>query len=278
MLLVCAAGLVDNPRITEDSEMFVLKHVLSLLVVVTVAAALPRAASADPNPAQSAPQNSPLSPAQVRAVEQIIHDYLVNNPQVILDAVEKLEQQHQDQEQAAAKSAISGHRDELFHDPTSGVAGNPNGNVTIVEFFDYRCPYCKQVEPSLEQLLKDDRQIRFIYKEFPILGPDSVIASHAALAARKQNKYLPLHDALMRAHGQLDEAAILKIAADVGIDVSRLKSDMDSPEINQIISKNMDLAHALNITGTPGFIVGDQLVPGAVDLSTLKKLVAEARK
>ena len=232
----------------------------------------------DTSPKQSLPASGTMSPEQVQAIEKIVHDYLLRNPQVILDAVEQLEQKRNDEAQAAAKTALSQHRDDVLHDPTSPVAGNPNGDVTIVEFFDYRCPYCKQMEPALEQLRKEDRKLRFVYKEFPILGPDSVVASHAALAARKQNKYLPLHDALMTARGHLDEATILQIAGDAGLDVKRLKTDMNSPDIEGVISKNMQLAHVLNINGTPGFIVGDQLVPGAVDLDTLKKLVAEARK
>ncbi|HTY66914.1 MAG TPA: DsbA family protein [Alphaproteobacteria bacterium] len=227
---------------------------------------------------QSMPATGAMSPEQVQAVEKIVHDYLLRNPQVILDAVEQLEQKRNDEAQAAAKTAMAEHRDELLHDPTSPVAGNPNGDVTIVEFFDYRCPYCKQVEPSLAQLRKDDQKLRFVYKEFPILGPDSVIASHAALAARKQDKYQPFHDALMAARGHLDEATIFAIAADTGLDVQRLKADMKSPDIEAVISRNMALAHVLNINGTPGFIVGDQLVPGAVELADLKKLVAEARK
>jgi protein-disulfide isomerase len=224
------------------------------------------------------PATGTMSPEQVQAIEKIVHDYLLRNPQVILDAVEQLEQKRNDEAQAAAKTAMAEHRDELLHDPTSPVAGNPNGDVTIVEFFDYRCPYCKQVEPSLAQLRKDDPKLRFVYKEFPILGPDSVIASHAALAARKQNKYQPFHDALMAARGHLDEETIFAIAADAGLDIQRLKADMKSPEIETVISRNMALAHVLNINGTPGFVVGNQLVPGAVELADLKKLVAEARK
>ncbi len=255
----------------------------TFLLIAAVATLLPCIASAQDTaqstpPPRSMPLTGALTPAQVQAIEQIVHDYLLRNPQVILDAVEHLEQQRHDEAQAAAKTAIADRRDELLHDPDSPVAGNPNGNVTIVEFFDYRCPYCKQVEPSLAQLRKDDRQLRFVYKEFPILGPDSVVASHAALAAHKQNKYQALHDALLAARGRLDETTILKMAADAGLDAKRLKADMDSPEIDRIISRNMALARALGINGTPGFIIGDQLVPGAIDLPTLQKLVAEARK
>lgn len=257
-------------------------HAAAAASIIAVAAAGSPASAQDATSGNPAPKSTPLTgaltPDQIKAVEQIVHDYLLHNPQVILEAVESLEQQRHDEAQQAAKSAISEHRDELLHDPDSPVAGNPNGNVTIVEFFDYRCPYCKQVEPSLAQLRKDDRQLRFVYKEFPILGPDSVVASHAALAARKQNKYQELHDALIGARGRVDESTIMTIAADAGLDVQRLKADMKSPEIASIISRNMALARTLGINGTPGFIVGDQLIPGAVDLDTLQKLVTEARK
>ncbi|MBV8536870.1 MAG: DsbA family protein [Alphaproteobacteria bacterium] len=248
----------------------------SRLLVAALLLAL--ALSAGARAQQSMPATGTMSPEQVQAIEKIVHDYLLRNPQVILDAVEQLEQARNDEAQAAAKTALAAHRDDVLHDPTSPVAGNPDGDVTIVEFFDYRCPYCKQVEPSLAQLRQDDRKLRFVYKEFPILGPDSVIASHAALAARKQNKYQQLHDALMAARGHLDEETIFTIAADAGLDVQRLKADMKSPDIESVISRNMALAHVLNINGTPGFIVGDQLVPGAVGLDDLKKIVAEARK
>jgi protein-disulfide isomerase len=254
-----------------------MSRIIAAIVAVALGAALPNHSWAQSG-SPGAPSGGALPPEQVQAIERIVHDYLLRNPQVILDAVEKLEQKRNDEAQAAAKSAITERRNELLHDPDTPVAGNPNGDVTIVEFFDYRCPYCKQVEPALAQLRKDDPQLRFAYKEFPILGPESVIASRAALAARKQDKYQQLHDALMHAHGRLDEATVLKIGAEAGLDVKRLKADMDSPDIEDIIGRNMDLARALNITGTPGFLVGDQLVPGAVDLPTLKKLVAEARK
>jgi protein-disulfide isomerase len=148
----------------------------------------------------------------------------------------------------------------------------------VVEFFDYRCPYCKQVVPSLSQLLKEDGKIRFVYKELPILGPDSIIASRAAIASRKQNKYIEMHNALMRARGTLDEPSVLKIATETGLDARKLKTDMGAPEVDMIIERNRTLARALNLNGTPAFVIGDTTVPGAVDLPTLKSLVAEARK
>ena len=250
----------------------------AVVIVAAVGYAVAVQAQTSAEPPRSLPPSAKLSPEQVQAIERIIHDYLMRNPEVILDAVESLEQKRNEQARETAKSAIAERRDEILNDPEAPVAGNPNGDVTIVEFFDYRCPYCKQVEPSLAQLRKDDAKVRFVYKELPILGPDSVVASHAALAARKQNKYQELHDALMRARGTLDEAAVMKIAADAGLDTAKLKADMKSPDIERIIKRNIELAHALTISGTPGFIIGDQLVPGAVDMATLKSLVADARK
>ena len=150
--------------------------------------------------------------------------------------------------------------------------------MSLVEFFDYRCPYCKQVEPSLEALLGEDRQLRFVYKEFPVLGPESVTASRAALASRKQDKYDVFHRALMALKGQINDAAVFRTAESVGLDVDRLKRDMTGPEIARTIKANTDLAEALDIRGTPGFVVGDEIVPGAVDLAGLKELIATARK
>lgn len=267
--------------ILRHGRAFACLAVASLTLAIASSGALAADGAANGRPAAT-PAAEALSLDQAHAVEQIVHDYLLRNPQVILDAVRDLQQKRHDEAQAAARSAIAQHRHALLNDPDSPVAGNPQGEVTVVEFFDYRCPYCKQVEASLAQLRKDDRQVRFVYKEFPILGPDSVTAARAALAARKQNKYQQMHDALIRAHGRLTQDTILDLAASAGLDVARLKSDMDSPEVESIITHNMALARALSIHVTPAFIVGDQPISGAVDLPTLQKLVqtavAETRK
>ncbi len=221
---------------------------------------------------------TPMTPEQTQAIERIIRDYLLKNPELILEAVEGLEQKRRGEAERSAKDAIVQFREEILNDPGSVVSGNPQGDVTVVEFFDYRCPYCKQVVPSLTQLLKDDGKIRFVYKELPILGPDSVVASRAAIAARAQNKYIEMHNALMRARGTLDEPSVLKIATETGLDARKLKTDMGAPEVDMIIERNRTLARALNLNGTPAFVIGDTTVPGAIDLPTLKSLVAEARK
>src|SRR5262249_9457414 len=176
-----------------------------------------------------------------------------------------------------ARREISRRQDELVRDPASPVAGNPQGDVTIVEFFDYRCPYCKQVEPHLEALLKEDPKLRIVYKEFPVLGPESLYAARMALAAQKQGKYTAFHDAMMAAKGQITQETILTVARSAGVDVARAKTDMAAPDIQEIIKRNYALADALDIQGTPAFIVGDTLVPGATDLDNLRRLIAEAR-
>jgi len=179
---------------------------------------------------------------------------------------------------ARQRKTIVDRRQEIFADPDSAVGGNPKGDVTLVEFFDYRCPYCKQIEPSLDALIKEDGKLRVVYKELPILGPPSVFASRAAIAARKQGKYDAFHSRMMAFKGTIDSDAVLKVAKAAGLDLDRLKTDMAAPEIDKIIKRNYALAEALAIDGTPGLIVGDDLAVGAVDLDTLRKMIAAARK
>jgi len=151
--------------------------------------------------------------------------------------------------------------------------------VTIVEFFDYQCPYCKRVFPAVQTLLKTDGNIRYVFKEFPILGPQSVVAARAALAAWKldRDRYVPFHTALMQSRGRLSERKILDVAAEIGLDVERLRAAMADPGIDKVLARNAELARALDINGTPAFVIGEKVVPGAVDLETLTALVSQAR-
>jgi protein-disulfide isomerase len=212
-----------------------------------------------------------FTPSQRQAVEGIIHDYLMQNPDVLIEALRAAED-------AKSKQVLSERHHEIFDDPATPVGGNPQGDVALVEFFDYRCPYCKQVEPTLETLLRKDPKIRFVYKEMPVLGPSSVVAAHAALAARLQGKYEAFHNAMMAAKGQISDDVVYNVAGSVGLDVDRLKRDMESPEIDQAVKANLALAEALDIRGTPGFIIGNHIIPGAIDLDALKDLIAESRK
>jgi protein-disulfide isomerase len=222
-------------------------------------------------------QADSFTPDQKKEIEAIVHDYLVNHPEMLIDALQAADEKLKSDAKDKAAQALKDHRHEVFDDPQSPVAGNPKGDVTLVEFFDYRCPYCKQVEPSLEKLLAEDRQLRLVYKEFPVLGPESEVAAHVALAARKQGKYDAFHRAMMAAKGHVDEAGIYAVASSVGLDIDRLKQDMKAPEVDQQLKANLKLGTALDVAGTPAFVVGDNIVPGAIDLDELKQLIAGAR-
>ena len=219
-----------------------------------------------------------ITAEQRKAIEGIIHDYLMKNPDVLIDALREAEAKANSDADVKAAQVLRDRRHEVFDDPATPVGGNPQGDVTVVEFFDYRCPYCKQVQPALQKLLDQDRKLRFVYKEFPVLGEQSDIAAHAALAARLQGKYEPLHNAIMAAKGQITEEVVYRLAGSVGLDVDRLKRDMADPEIDRALAANRALAKALELRGTPGFVIGDHVVPGAIDLDALKTMVADARK
>src|SRR5712691_3761730 len=219
-------------------------------------------------------------PAQVQsreATEEIIRDYLLKNPEIVEQALRILEERQRKAEKQETMKALAAHREDLLSDPRSPVGGNPQGSVTVVEFFDYRCPHCKRAARDVKKLAQDDPDVRIVYKQFPMLGPDSELSARAALAAHAQGKYAALHDAMLAASGPLTMRAILKLAGQAGVDVAKLQADIETPEIRATIERDRSLAEAIGITGTPSFVIGSELVPGRVDLATLKALVAEAR-
>ncbi len=217
------------------------------------------------------------SPAEVEKIQKIVHDYLQQHPEVVIDALQEYQKKQDTAKAEQARQTIVAAKDELLNDTTNPVGGNPKGDVTIVEFFDYRCPYCKAVAPDLEKALSTDGNVRLVYKEFPILGPESLVASKAALAAVAQGKYQPFHDRLIAFKGTLDDAAIYSLAADCGLDVTRLKADMEKPEVQDQIARNYRLADKLNIQGTPAFIIGGELLPGAASFDDLTAAFKRAR-
>jgi protein-disulfide isomerase len=206
-----------------------------------------------------------------RVTESEIRDVLRKNPDIVLDALRLLENR------AQRRAAIVANRPALLEDTNSVVAGNPQGDVTVVEFFDYRCPYCRQAMTTVRELVKSDPKIRLVYKEFPILGPESQAAARVAIAARKDPRYEALHDALMVAPSPLGEEQALQIAAKLGFDPDTLAAASKAPEVDQIIRANHVLGFSLGIEGTPAFVIGDVLVPGVASLDELKKLVANVR-
>ena len=221
-----------------------------------------------------------FTPQQKRAVEDVVRQYLLDNPEVLVEAIEALRQKQRADSARRQQESLASRRGELENDPTSPVAGNPRGNVTVVEFFDYNCPYCKKVFPSVRNLLESDGKIRYVLKELPILGPQSVAAARAALAIWKldSNKYMPFHAAMMKSKGKLSEATIFDLAAEAGLEPAALSKAMAEPWIDEALKKNIELAESLDINGTPGFVIGNHVIPGAVDLKTLKELVAAARE
>ncbi len=219
-----------------------------------------------------------FSGAQKSEIERLVHDYLVKNPEVLVEAMTELRARQQQAENDSLRKALIAHRAELFNDPQTPVAGNPKGDVTVVEFFDYSCPYCKSVEDNLKALLKADDKVRLVLKEFPVLGPGSMLAAKAALASRGQGKYAAFHEALLTNRGQFSEESLMRVAQSAGLDTARLKADMESPAIEAALAANGALAEALNIRGTPAFVIGDQLFPGVMELKAMREAVAGARK
>lgn len=219
-----------------------------------------------------------LSDAQKKEMKALVREYILENPEIISEAVALLQEKEEKAKAAGVASAITKNKAALFNPPEGTVLGNPKGDVTLVEFFDYNCGYCKQVFPTLMETVKEDGKVKLVVKEFPILGNPSVVAARAALASRKQNKYAEFHTAMLSHRGTLNEETIMKIAADVKLDVKKLQADMKAPEINEVLAKNHQLAEQLGIQGTPAIIVGDTLVPGALQKDHLKELIAGARK
>jgi len=209
---------------------------------------------------------------------QRVRAYLLEHPEVISEALNRLQAKQGETAAADAKTALQAHAAVVFHDPDSPVGGNPGGSVTLVEFFDYNCPYCKMMAPIITQAEAADPQLRIVYKEFPILGPGSVFAAKAALAANMQGKYEAFHRALYQVRGHVDEARVLEVAGTVGIDVDRMKADMQDKAIEGDLERNGALGQVLQITGTPGFVVGDRVMTGAMDMTALQSLISNARK
>ncbi len=211
-------------------------------------------------------------------LEQRIRDYILQHPEVIVEALRNFEERQQAAAANKTQSVIASRRDEIFNDPATPIGGNPDGDVSIVEFFDYNCPYCRKNAPTLTELERTDPNLRFVYKEWPILGPGSEFAARAALAAVRQGKYVAYHKAMMEFSGRITEDTALEVGGTVGIDIERLKQDMEDPAIQEAIERNRDLARALGVTGTPAFVVNDRFLPGMQEMPVLQDVIRLARE
>jgi protein-disulfide isomerase len=222
-----------------------------------------------------------LSANQRSEVERIVREYLIAHPEIIQDAMAELDKKQTAAQAEKHKAAVKQYSEALFSSPRQVVLGNPNGNVTFVEFFDYNCGYCKRAMDDMLTLLKDDPKLKVVLKEFPVLGPGSVEAAQVAVAVRMQDKtgkkYLEFHQKLLGGRGEANKARALAVAKDVGVDMARLDRDLASPEVKATLQESFKLAEALGLNGTPSYVIGDDVVIGAVGVEMLKEKVNTSR-
>jgi protein-disulfide isomerase len=222
-----------------------------------------------------------FSKAQRGDIERIVHDYLVAHPEVLQEAMTELEKRQNVAEAEKHKAAVKEHAQALFNSPDQVTLGNPNGNVTFVEFFDYNCGYCKRAMSDMLTLMKNDPELKVVLKEFPVLGQGSVEAARVAVAVRMQDKtgkkYLEFHQKLLGGRGQADNARALAVAKEVGVDMGRLEKDMKSPEVQKTLQQDFKLAEALGLNGTPSYVIGDNVIIGAIGLQGLQEKINTAR-
>jgi protein-disulfide isomerase len=249
------------------------KQRAALAAVLLLAAAIPAAIVVAQAPAEPAP----FTPAQRQAIEAIIKDYLLKNPEVMIEVTREIEKRQAAVQAGEQKKLIVEKKAEIFTASTDYLLGNPKGDVAVVEFFDYNCGWCKRALDEVTKLSKADPNVRIIFKELPIFGENSQFAAKAAMAALKQGKYWDFHIALMKER-QVTKDNTLKIAEKVGLDVAKLKADMADPKIEEALKETAQLAQALGIEGTPGFIVDAKVNVGFVPADSLKEMIAETRK
>jgi protein-disulfide isomerase len=246
---------------------------MAFLVAAAIALALPAATGAQ---AQS------FSADQREEIGNIIKDYLLTHPEVMQDVMAELDKRQQAADAEKHRAAVVENKATLFSSPHQVVLGNPQGNVTMVEFFDYNCGFCKRALSDMLDLIKTDNNLKFVLKEFPVLGEGSVEAARVAVAARMQDasgkKYIEFHQKLLGGRGAADKTRALAVAKEVGFDMPRLEKDMGSDEVKKTIDEDMKLADALGVSGTPSYVVGDEVVVGAVGLDALREKIAAERK
>ena len=210
-------------------------------------------------------------------MQELVIQTIRENPEVIMEALQTLQARKEQVDADQAQAVLTTNRAALERDPNAPVLGNPDGDVTVVEFFDYNCGYCRQVFDDVHALIKSDSNIRVVMREWPILGEESIYVARAALASRAQGKYMEFHVAMMENEGRANQGSVERIAGELGMDIAQLKRDMDAPEVVAHIQTSMQLTRALDLNGTPAFIFGDQLVPGAIKLEQMQELVALSR-
>lgn len=208
-------------------------------------------------------------------VKRLALEAILENPGIVMEAVQILQDQEAEALQASAIEALRAEREALL--AGAPVVGNPSGDGVIIEFFDYNCPYCRRAKPALQALLDEDDDLQIVFREWPILGEGSVFAARAALAAREQDLYEEFHFALMGINGRAEKPSVMRVAEEVGLDIDRLLADMEAPEIDAHIEESTRLAALLGFNGTPSFVIGETLIPGLVEKDDLARAVEDAR-
>jgi len=218
---------------------------------------------------------------QEKQIVDVVRNYLTKNPEILVEMTTELDKRQAAEQAAKQQKIISDNADAIFRSPLAFVAGNPDGDVSVVEFFDYNCGYCKRAMSDMLTLMKDDPKLKVVLKEFPVLGPGSVEAARVAVAVHMQDKtgkkYLEFHQKLLGGRGQADKAHALAAAKEVGLDVARLERDLAGDEVRQSLEESFKLAEALGLNGTPSYVIGEDVVVGAVGLDTLKEKVNTSR-
>jgi protein-disulfide isomerase len=249
--------------------------------VSTPAPAASTPAAATPAAAPQSVSTQTLTLEQQQAIGVLIKNYIIAHPEVVQGALDELDKRQKEAEAEKARMTIKDNNATLFNSAHQVVLGNPKGDVTMVEFFDYNCGFCKRALPDMMSLLGANPNLRFVLKEFPVLGDGSVEAAHVAVAARMQDpagkKYIEFHQKLLGGRGAADKARALAVAKEVGFDMPRIEKDMDSPEVKATIEEDMKLADLLGVSGTPTYVIGDEVVVGAVGLDELKKKLSPGK-
>lgn len=222
----------------------------------------------------------PFSAEQKSAIGEIVREYLITHPEVIQEAIEALQQKQNEAQEEARREAIAKLGDRIFNSPNQVVLGNPQGDVTLVEFFDYNCPYCKRALPDMTAMLKGDSQLRIVLKEFPILSRGSLEAAQVGVAVNllAPDRYLAFHERLLASEAEADKSSALAAAEAAGVDKAKLEKMLEDPRISEILQESFELADALGITGTPSYVIGNEVIPGAVGSDQLSEKIAAVRE
>ena len=223
------------------------------------------------------PKTSSATESEKTAIEKIVHDYLLTHPEIIREAIQALQEKEENQKKRETSENMKKFNSEIYMDSDSPVYGNAKGDVTVVVFYDYFCSYCRKTIPGIQDLVAKDAALKIIYKQFPILGPDSLVAAKAALAAERQGKFASFHQAMLASDSASDRA-LKSIADRIGLDYAKFQKDMNDPKIANAIARSMTLASSLNVDGTPAYLVGDQFIPGAISTDALAKMITAQRE